>query len=670
MSENESFSLPSLEHDDVALSKTHDEEASATAAASPSPSLPVKQEEQQQQQSQQENKTTNAAMPSTSPQPLVLRELTNTTKMILADQDKSDKVESVIKRIEMEVGKMEGEEDDDVLMEVDEVDKTEEDSEDMMMVDAGCDSGVLVASQSDTLDMADNNIVETACPQGSRQEEVGQTTHVTDETENETQVAKDDSSSCVEMVSAPIMYEARASSTHFVKQLAEVQHEEEDKVDGQIKDSVDVNAEVPKVEEKEEEVVLRPKKETPVPKPRSIISDSSHDRKSLSLPPTTTTNSVGEKRLTFAVGGDSTSPKRAKSSLNDDDRIGARQLRGCLKLSSTTSLHIQPDGDHQVHQGGSSANEEEQPLQRRNSIHNVPFVDVNDPDTRERMERYKEERRSMLRAKYKVEDYVTKKEEDVAAPAAAVVVANEEVKVVVAKDNSHNNKEESVSPKPAARTSTTVKKSNQPQQQSNNVKKPQQQQQQQQQKSVPLRRMPVESPAVRKWSAPARKAATPSPEASKRKSMQPPVRKTSEPPSPRPRSTVMATSPRTTRKQNSSRGGSEEKEEVNVRQRAAIFGGGGGAKEVSKAKVNSNLRGSGVNTNTSSNNNNARKRSPVTRATPPPSSIKVRGSSGNNKTNNKTAAPSAAAAAVAAENAPTSPSKIKNMAAIFEQRQN
>jgi len=51
--------------------------------------------------------------------------------------------------------------------------------------------------------------------------------------------------------------------------------------------------------------------------------------------------------------------------------------------------------------------EEEPPLQRRNSIHNVPFVDVNDPETRTRMERYKEERRSMLRAKYKAEDYLS-----------------------------------------------------------------------------------------------------------------------------------------------------------------------------------------------------------------------------------------------------------------------
>jgi len=68
--------------------------------------------------------------------------------------------------------------------------------------------------------------------------------------------------------------------------------------------------------------------------------------------------------------------------------------------SSTLSLHA-------VAGSSSSDKEEEPPLQRRNSIHNVPYVDVNDPDTRTRMERYKEERRSMLRAKYKAEDYLS-----------------------------------------------------------------------------------------------------------------------------------------------------------------------------------------------------------------------------------------------------------------------
>lgn len=66
--------------------------------------------------------------------------------------------------------------------------------------------------------------------------------------------------------------------------------------------------------------------------------------------------------------------------------------------SSTLSLHAV---------AAAREREEEPPLQRRNSIHNVPFVDVHDPDTRTRMERYKEERRSMLRAKYKAEDYLS-----------------------------------------------------------------------------------------------------------------------------------------------------------------------------------------------------------------------------------------------------------------------
>ena len=66
--------------------------------------------------------------------------------------------------------------------------------------------------------------------------------------------------------------------------------------------------------------------------------------------------------------------------------------------SSTLSLHAVAVAKER---------EEEPQLQRRNSIHNVPFVDVHDPDTRTRMERYKEERRSMLRAKYKAEDYLS-----------------------------------------------------------------------------------------------------------------------------------------------------------------------------------------------------------------------------------------------------------------------
>ena len=77
--------------------------------------------------------------------------------------------------------------------------------------------------------------------------------------------------------------------------------------------------------------------------------------------------------------------------------------------ASTLSLHAvlirtaDTDSGDSGEDNGSSL----PPLQRRNSIHNVPYVDVNDPETRSRMERYKEERRSLLRARYKAEDYLS-----------------------------------------------------------------------------------------------------------------------------------------------------------------------------------------------------------------------------------------------------------------------
>ena len=88
--------------------------------------------------------------------------------------------------------------------------------------------------------------------------------------------------------------------------------------------------------------------------------------------------------------------KSAKPGQIGTGEVGVTKNRS---KSSTLSLHAVAAAREQ---------EEEPPLlQRRNSIHNVPFVDVNDPDTRTRMERYKEERRSMLRAKYKAEDYLS-----------------------------------------------------------------------------------------------------------------------------------------------------------------------------------------------------------------------------------------------------------------------
>ena len=93
---------------------------------------------------------------------------------------------------------------------------------------------------------------------------------------------------------------------------------------------------------------------------------------------------------------------RAASAMGNHKKISFGIAQPVSKKLSTFSLH------NTTEEGSSNVDiEAEQPLQRRNSIHNVPYVDVHDPDTRERMERYKEERRSMLRAKYKVEDYMT-----------------------------------------------------------------------------------------------------------------------------------------------------------------------------------------------------------------------------------------------------------------------
>ena len=90
---------------------------------------------------------------------------------------------------------------------------------------------------------------------------------------------------------------------------------------------------------------------------------------------------------------------------------GKTQFAMAKKLS-TFSLAASVEKDRQnrapeIHQSA---------IQRRNSIHNVPYVDVNDPQTRARMERYKEERRNMLREKYKVEDYFVEKFPDADVP--------------------------------------------------------------------------------------------------------------------------------------------------------------------------------------------------------------------------------------------------------------
>jgi hypothetical protein len=75
--------------------------------------------------------------------------------------------------------------------------------------------------------------------------------------------------------------------------------------------------------------------------------------------------------------------------------------------ASTLSLHAVPVRTTDTDSADSGEDGGGPSLQRRNSIHNVPYVDVNDPETRLRMERYKEERRSLLRARYKAEDYLS-----------------------------------------------------------------------------------------------------------------------------------------------------------------------------------------------------------------------------------------------------------------------
>ena len=106
--------------------------------------------------------------------------------------------------------------------------------------------------------------------------------------------------------------------------------------------------------------------------------------------------------------------ERSQSAQGGDSISATRKISfgGILNNSSSSSNNSKKLSTFSLHATSELVSEEamvpeDVPLQRRNSIHNVPYVDVNDPNTRERMERYKEERRSLLRAKYKVEDYMT-----------------------------------------------------------------------------------------------------------------------------------------------------------------------------------------------------------------------------------------------------------------------
>ena len=784
VSENESFSLPSLEHDDVALGKSASPSANASNASnkisvSPAPSPNREQEE---------------VVGSLHHSPMIVGELSKAPPPV---REELDRVESVVKRIEMEVGKLEMEvvvegtstqaatmvnhEDvvHDLLLqeEVTKVPQVEEKAINVAVDNAGqsgsvtdlpqapCESGAAKKDNTKTVaDAAHEEVPPPAPAAVTAEQKESKDQKTTDDIPDATEDCHDASHPHAignkghrpqvdfEM-SAPIVYEARASSTHVVKHLLEVADDDKDKDDlaGETPGDMEIdhivvskipsprpifvgpqpffNADGDRISpfrsdmdeeeegEKEEEVELRPKKSEatppPVPKPRSFVCGKSvsnstdekstmanpkeDEKKSFSLPPSMEVDSsspscaakMAEKRLTFSLEASSVSPsappKRPKSSctssavVDDGDRIGARQLRGGLRLSSTTSLHIQPDEPSTEVMPG-MGEEEEAPLQRRNSIHNVPFVDVNDPGTRERMERYKEERRSMLRAKYKVEDYVTKKAEekgDSVAETPKKEEKEEEEKAVEQPKQQpkkeeapkRKKKEKSVSPRPASRV--TPPRQSQP---------------------VPLRRMPIESPVVKKWSGPARpaatrKAATPSPESTSRRKAATPPRKTSEPPrptpptaSPRTRTAAAAPaeakrpSPRTARRSaatssagrgsggSAKAGSGNADDEVNVRQRAAAFGGGvgRGGKEVKTVSHRNN------SLNVNSGGSNIRRRSPVSRNSSTPTAAAATNSSSKARSAKKVSAD--ASSSNPNPHPPGSPSKIKNMAAMFEQK--
>ena len=124
------------------------------------------------------------------------------------------------------------------------------------------------------------------------------------------------------------------------------------------------------------------------------------------------------KSVTMMECEENTSSNQTPVPVRSNSAMGNRQIHKKISFSNTShmpvakklstfSLHEMHHNTISIEEDSGSDSETEQPLQRRNSIHNVPYVDVSDPQTRERMERYKEERRSMLRAKYKAEDYMT-----------------------------------------------------------------------------------------------------------------------------------------------------------------------------------------------------------------------------------------------------------------------
>ncbi len=321
-------------------------------------------------------------------------------------------VEAVVKRIEMEVGRMEEEEAaQEESMEVDRLVVQDEVVEVKQKEEEKINDNIPAEVVEDTVE----DVVAPAAVEQQPQKDDTDALMECDGVQDYEQALDAEGGDKVRDVemSAPIMYEARASSTHIVRQIVDIAGDDDGGVDKVLETSEpssspprsvlvgpqpyarprsrDSESRISPVrtsfvqedEEREDEVELRPKKDydvapsPPVPKPRSILGRSAssnpdkeeepeeekpelatctqeeeEEAKHSSLPPMdvtipqppTASDRVAEKRLTFSVS--STSPKRAKCGGDaDSDRLGARQLRGGLKLSSTTSLHvlIQPD---------------------------------------------------------------------------------------------------------------------------------------------------------------------------------------------------------------------------------------------------------------------------------------------------------------------------------------
>ncbi len=409
VSENESFSLPSLEHDDLALNKSSPSFKASPTSQTSLPSSANSNNRDQQQQPQTSSSST-AKISSSSPQPpMIMGELSRVAPFggsgrCRAEGSSAGGVEAVVKRIEMEVGRMEEEAAQEESMEVDRLVVQDEVVEVQQKEEEEVVNDIPAEVVEDTV--VDDAAVEQL-PQKDHTDALMECDGVQDY-EQALDAEGGDKVKDVEM-SAPIMYEARASSTHIVRQIVDIAGDDDGGVD-KVLETAEPSSSPPRSvlvgpqpyarprsrdsesrispvrtslvqedEEREDEVELRPKKDNevalspPVPMPRSILGRSAssnpdkeeepeaekselateeEEAKHSSLPPMdvtipqppTASDRVAEKRLTFSVS--STSPKRAKCGGDaDSDRLGARQLRGGLKLSSTTSLHvlIQPD---------------------------------------------------------------------------------------------------------------------------------------------------------------------------------------------------------------------------------------------------------------------------------------------------------------------------------------